>query len=317
MAVWTAQQLIQEVAKRYGDYAPCTPGGGSTGSLFDTRLNIYFPQDVGSTSQPLGAWVYGTQTADVGNRGQTNRAYQWQASISTLSFLAPWPAVPSTGLYEIHRRIERSRKLEALNDAIGQLGLNWYRPLLDTTLTTAANTWTYTLPALIDKVYRVELQVATDATLVGYPYVDAAIYDWRVDTAVDAAGNTTQTLQFGTLPPPNMKLRLLGLVQYADLVNDTDVLPLRDVWERAALHFLFTYALHLFQRWEAVNQPAAQVERLEQQAARLLQEAEQFRQQYAPGSPNYQVITPGRGTADQDVPRDRPEAYWGAFRMLH
>lgn len=130
-----------------GEYFTSNPTGGTTTTLVDATLTQWMPAPLGQGTEKFLPWVYGTNTADVLNRAVERRAQTWDGT-NTLTFFtgAPWPAAISTGAYEVHLRWPASRKLEALNEACGQLGLSWYREFVDTSITTASQTWSYALP---------------------------------------------------------------------------------------------------------------------------------------------------------------------------
>src|SRR5258708_24502447 len=89
----------------------------------------------------LNAWVYASTGADAANLGLERRAQSWDG-LTTLTFYPPgWPTAPSAGQYDINFRYQHARLLEALNESAGQLGLTWFREVVDETLVTADKTW--------------------------------------------------------------------------------------------------------------------------------------------------------------------------------
>ena len=237
----------------------------------------------------------------------------------TATFLAAWPATITGGAYEFHWRTPRSRKLEAINSGIRQLGFHWYRNLIDTSLLTVANQWTYTLPVTVqwNTIPKIEIQIATDTTLVGYPYVNGNLWNWTIRPTTNDSGVTSYTLQFGSLPPPGRTIRLFGEVNYGDLVADADVLPLDTNSAGIATEWLYSWAMYMLQRWESVRQPMNNTQWLEQQASALLKEASDIRDRFSSLPTATRIVTPGAG--DGQWPGgigDDPE-YLAAFRTLH
>ena len=303
----TAQYLVRELAKRMGELTLSTPTGGSTTTLIDAVLKQVWPASV--TSQ-LNPWVYGSQTADVANRGIERRGSAWDASSTTLTFYAPWPTAITTGTYEIHSRTSRERKLEALNAGVRELPFAWPSAVLDESLTTAAGTYRYTLPSsiLLRQVVRVQLEGDPDAT-GNPPYLDAGPWDHTLVHTTDSTGNTVSYLQFGSLPPSGRKIRLLASTGYADLVNDTDVLALPEPVAGAATEWLYKQAEFLLWCWELNRQPAGQTERLRLQVEQSLQIARRHLLDLAPPPNNSAIRVPGRGTSSAGAGTD-----WGWMR---
>ena len=125
---------------------------------------------------PIGAWAARPAVA-----AERQRAHA----------LPPgFPGPITGGEYEISMRYPRHRKMAALNSAISQLGLTWFRQIVDETLTTKANTWLYTPPLAQawSNIYRVEIQINTAEEQIGYPFADAEYLNWRPRRWVDNAG---------------------------------------------------------------------------------------------------------------------------------
>lgn len=319
MAALTASQLIIELAKRMQEYAASTPtAAGTVTTLIDTNLNKMYPVDVGGATRPLGIWVYGTASADASNRGTENRAVSWVASTSTLTFLANWATAPTMGLYEIHQRTSRTRKLEAINEAIGELGLTWYRPVAVLASTTVQNQWRYALPTTVPwtAINKIQVEINTAGNLGGYPYSSGELWNADIYPSVDASGTTTWTMQFATLPPPDRLIRIFGQAAYTDLVSDTDVLPLQADWQRMATAWIYQYAQYLLYSWEENSMPATQVERLRQAKMDRLQTAKDYVMAHAPTHGSSRIITPGRGTGEW-AGNSSDSDYLAAYRTLH
>ncbi len=320
MTTPTAQSLVRELAERMGEFYLSTPAGGTQLTLQDAGLANYFPADINFnqiTGQGAHWWVYGASDADVANRGIERRVKSYTALSTQVQFAQAWPAVISTGHYEFHLRTKRSRKLEAINTAVRTLGFTFYRPVVDETITTVNNQWKYTLPntTLWKTINRVYLQISTDSNLVGFPYQDVEPHDYLIYEQVDASGNTSWVLQFARLPVPNRTLRIFGEAEYADLVADTDVLPLPAKIQGRAIEWIYEFAQARLYEWEANKQPQGEVDKYLATWDKKLQVAKEELLRYSPSPRPWRVVTPGQGTGT--IPAEEDAHYFGAFRMTH
>jgi hypothetical protein len=291
-------------------------------TLIDTGLLQYYPLDI---PRNLNVWVYGTTApadaspADTTNRGVERRAQKWTAATTTVTLYAPgMPEAITTGHYEIHQRFSRARKLAAINSALHRLGLSWYRPVLDETLETAADTYRYTLPSGTPwaAISDVQVQISTNAGLVGYPFLDAAAYNWRVESQTDASGVVTWYLRFGTLPPAGRDIRLYGLAGYADLTTDASILPLGDPWAGAAQEFIYQWAAYQLFRWEGHAMPAGQIDRIRIWSREEMQDALGYLLAVIPTPRGARIIVPGRGDG-QPVDNDYHVDYFTGRAVQH
>ncbi len=302
MSAPTAAGLITELAQRMGDYVLVNAAvTGTTTTLVDPLLDQWITEDV---TADLNGWVYGVATTTLGytpaqtpNRGVERRAKSYTQSSHTIGLYTAMPADMSLGNFELHSRHARSRKLAALNSAVSLLNLAWYRDVWDTSLTTAANQWSYTLPTSIlwTAVKQVELQVLTTGSFTTYPYADAMAWDYRIYPQTDASGVKTWTLQFGVMPPPSRTLRIIGRAAYAAMANEPDILPVPDAWSEA-LEFVYDYAAFRLWEFEENRQPTGQTERIRQAKQDRLQQALMQLQENRPQLPNVRVAVPGMGT---------------------
>lgn len=275
-------------------------------TLIDPTLTQYWPQAAGAANENFMPWVYGpTSTygssstwADTGNRGFYRRAIMWDGTnVLTFSSGATWPSAITTGTYEVYIREDPTRILEAINSAVGQLSLWWYREFVDTSITTATQTWTYAMPSAqyTATIWQIEYQVDTNVNDIGFPYADAKTLDWELREAVDTNGNLTQTIQFAVLPPPNRTLRIRGEAYFPDLVNDGDVLAIAGRWERPCLGWIYKYAMYLLDSWLAERVPQGDAMRYEQRESILLQEAEQLKNEMRRAHKPGRIVVPGKG----------------------
>jgi hypothetical protein len=313
---YVAASLVRELSRRMGDLVLSVPTApGTTTTLIDSALDQYYPANPGNTTSFLNVWVYGVAAAldgltpaDQNNRGVERRAKSWSIDSHTLSFYTAWPSAPTAGTYEIHQRSQRSRKLEALNDAVRQLNLAWYRRAQDeVTLTTVQNQWRYSIPnaaALWSSIDTIEIQM--NPSFADYPYADASAWDPHIEQIVDAAGNPTLQIQFGLMPPPGRIVRLRGTAGYPDLANETDVLGLTPVWSEA-LAWIYDWAEYRLYQWESNKQPSGQTERLRQSMQDRLQAAKMYLLENQPEKPNARLVVPGRGTGQLPYGPTSPE----------
>src|SRR5215471_2488266 len=237
----TAIELIRELGERVGDIIVSTPSTSGTLTLVDNNLNQYFPQPINQ----FNGWIYGTDNVDPLNRKVERRAAQWVPNVSTLQLYPPgFPGPITVGQYEIHMRFPRKRKLAALNSAVAQLGLTWYRQIVDETITTQQSTWIYYPDPLQNwsNIYRIEIQINTSETQIGYPFAAAEYLNWRPRRWVDTLGKETWAIEFGILPPIDRNLRIFGEGFYPTLVNDNDVLAIAGKWEGGALERIYDWA---------------------------------------------------------------------------
>ncbi len=295
--VLTASSLVTELGYRLNELVLSVPTSpGTTSTLVDSALVQYYPSTI--PAGQFNVWVVGSTTADTLNRGVIRRATSWNSTTRTLALYSPMATAITTGTYLLHQRTDPTRKLEALNSGVRHLGYFWARPLVDTTLTTASNTWSYTLPntTLWTGVSRFQIQISTSASLPTFPYADMTPWDGDVIETTDASGVTTWKIQFATLPPPGRTIRIYGEAEYPDLVNDTDILPVAAQQAGRVKEWLLKWARYTLHDWETERDPAGMTARDQQAAQRLRQEAYQDLLMEAPPHPPNRIIVPGRGT---------------------
>ncbi|HSS25388.1 MAG TPA: hypothetical protein VLL82_13540 [Mycobacterium sp.] len=309
----TALSLVRELSERLGDLVVSTPTAGGTTTLFDASLLQYFPQPLGQ----FNGWVYCTQASpDAQNRGFERRGQQWQPTATVLQLYPPgFPQPITSGEYEISMRFPRRRKMAALNSAIAQLGLTWYRQIVDETIITQPSTWIYYPDPLQNwsNIYRLEIQINTSETQVGYPYADAEYLNWRSRRWVDSFGKETWAIEFGILPPVNRKLRVFGEGFYPVLDNDSDLLAIAGKWEGGALEWIYDWAEFRLNDSLSNRQPTGEAERVRQQAMDRLERQKNDILASAPSHLPARIVTPGHGDA-MAYPSPEDWRYLGAFR---
>jgi hypothetical protein len=311
--VQTAQSLVRELGERLGDLVVSTPSAGGTATLVDSGLVRYFPQSLNQ----FNGWVYCTEaSADAQNRGLERRGQQWTPSTGTLQLYTPgFPQSITSGEYEIGMRFPRKRKMAALNSAISQLGLTWFRKIVDETLSTQSETWIYYPDPLENwsNIYRIEIQINTSPTQVGYPYADAEYLNWRPRRWVDQMGKETWAIEFGILPPVNRQLRIFGEGFYPTLQHDTDLLAVAGKWEGGALEWIYDWAEFRLNDSLSNRQPTGEAEKIRQQALDRLERQKNDILTSAPSHEPARIVTPGHGDA-MAFPSPEDWRYLGAFK---
>lgn len=246
----TALQLIQQASMLLGDLILSTPtSAGTTTTLVDNLLRQYV-----QTLTQANLWVYGTSTADLANRGEERRASAFTRASDTLSFEVDWPTAITTGSYEVHPRYQRRLILEWLNDAVGQLGIYWYRDARDESIETEDLTRVYNIPntQYWTKIHDVQIEVLTSSLVVGMPYVSARPWNWNAYSYTDPYGNLFWQIQFGSQPPPGRLLRIFGEAFYPELANDSDTLALSGQYERPALQYLIDWTKYRAMEYDSL-----------------------------------------------------------------
>ena len=309
----TALSLIRELSERIGDLVVATPSAGGASTLVDADLRQYFPQPLSQ----FNGWVYCNESSpDAANRGLERRGQQWQPSGSVLQLYPPgFPGPITGGEYEISMRYPRHRKMAALNSGIAQLGLNWFRQIVDETTTTQVNTWLYT-PSQAEnwsQIYRVEIQINTAEDQIGYPFADAEYLNWRPRRWVDNQGVESWAIEFGILPPPDRRLRIFGEGYYPTLQHDSDVLAVSGKWEGGALEWIYDWAEFRLNDSISNRLPTGEAERIRQQAMDRLERQKNDILSSAPSHMPGRIVTPGHGDA-MAFPSPEDWRFLGAFK---
>jgi hypothetical protein len=286
----------------------------------------------------MNYWIYGTPTADTGNAGFERRAASFDTtSGGRIILYAPgFPvAINGVGVYEIHPRIQRERKGKAINAAVGQLGLIYWRDFMDNSIVTAQPTdggvagqaggWLYNLTALmsptvpIARVSSVQIEVGTSSLLEsgGYPYVAATPWNYNVYSTKDASGVETWWLQFEIMPPPGRKLKIFGEAYATQLVADTDILPVGGQWEQPTLEWIYDWAQYLLNQQIASRVSAADTQRWRQAEFDRLQTAKEKLLLESPTHANSIIAVPGKGDGLYTYSAGNQAGWLGSFRSTH
>jgi hypothetical protein len=309
----SAMSLVRELGERLGDIIISHPSNGGTATLIDPSLVQYFPQTIGQ----FNGWVYATQTVpQAQNQGLERRGQQWNPASSMLQLYNPgFPGPILGGEYEIHMRFPHARKMAAINSAIGQLGLTWYRQIVDETLVTLPQTWIYYPDPNQNwsNIYRLEIQINTSETQVGYPFADAEYLNWRPRRWVDNFGKETWAIEFGILPPVDRQLRIFGEGFYPLMYSETDILAIAGKWMGGALEWIYDWAEFRLNDQLSNRQPTGEAERVRQQALDRLDRQKNDILANAPSHQPARIVTPGHGDA-MAFPSPEDWRYLGAFK---
>lgn len=316
----SATSMIQELGYRLSQFVlsnPTADGAADGSTLVDASLRNYMPTDIAQNN----VWIYGS-TGNANNADVERRARTWTFSTQTLTFqqsfasqvLGVGPGANDT--YEVHLRHRRARILEALNSGVRMLDLLWYREFIDTSITTVQGQWAYTLPSSQNwlAVTDVQVQVSTDTTLVGFPYMSARPFNWKVLPSTTSAVQTL-TLQFEVQPPPSRILKIFGVGYAADLTASSN-LYLAGAVEGRALEWLYRWAGHQLKMEEAMRSPTFDAKDMMIAARVLSDEAEKIRERLSPTIKPGLIITPGQGDG-QITALGQDARYFGAFSNPH
>lgn len=305
----TTVQLVQECANRMGELVLFT---GTTLGLTTTVISTGLKKFLGSDAvDRTHAWVWALTG---NNAGEEARSTSYAPSTDTLTLLSPGftNGTASGATYELHRRHRRSRKLEAINSAVRQLGLLCWRNITDTSLTTVAEQYTYTLPAAQNWLAVHSVDIQSNPDLAGAPYVSAQQFNWSVEDATTTAGVRTMLLRFGKQPTPTRVLRVHGIGYYTELVLDADVLPISGPWEGRALEWIMDWAKYRLMEETVEQQPAGQSDRYRVRALDMLMKQKEDIITLMRSHKGGRINVPGMGTGR--VRPSKPDlTYFGYF----
>lgn len=332
----TFEELVQELAARVdgGFLATLSADSSNTTTMTIAELLYRLPNSIAAS---MNWWVYGSSGADTANQGEERRATSWANGETELTLYAPgFTSNPSSGkTYELHPRIQRSRKAAAINSAVGQLGLFYWRDFVDESITTVVptegmavgtNGWEYDLTALIptlniQRIKAIEIQVGTSDLMVdaGFPYVDSKPWNPRPYKKVDAVtGDETWILQFGILPPTGRTLRIFGEAFLSRLVEDDDILPVTaDSWGESAIEWILDYAAYQLNKETTNKLNAMDSQKARQLEFDRLQDVKNNLLLQAPTKEQIEIAVPGHGDGQYNFGLRSDPGWLGAFRSLH
>jgi hypothetical protein len=297
MPGYSLLMLCRMVGQRMDEliYATATAAGTPT-TLIAAGLRDYLPHDM----PQFNGWVYleqvGGAGADLANQGYEHRASTFTYDTSTLTFPVAWPTALTQGVYIVNRRYNRQRIVDAVNEAIAQLHLNWYREVVDESVTTASNTYRYELPANVVHVRKVEFQSEVSGTTTGYPFIDATPWGWshrrEADPILESPVNYLQLID---QLPSDRTLRVHYDGTFDALHIDSDQMPLYGPWSGAALAWLFDYAIFYLKSISVERGSSVEAERTRTIQLDRLMRAKERVLELAPKRPAIPLILPGRG----------------------
>lgn len=300
----TCQELLYKLGKRRHDLVTITAeSSGDTTHLVASEFLQFAPGDI----QNFNRWLRGSTSADIANRGVERLATDWDATATRLSLSYPMPGNMTEGVYELRSRTRYELYLEALNAAVTQLALYWWRPIRSELITSVSNQWRYPLSDDIPwfAFGALHVQMVVNANLVGYPYMDASRWNPRFEREVDDSGDEHWFIQFGVMPPPGRILRIYAQTAYDELANDDDMLLIDGEWGRLAVEWLMSYTSACLDDWAVDEQIKGDIQRVAATADRRLAKQQDLLLRTAPGRPNLLITVPGmRDGMRPTTPRD-------------
>lgn len=229
MAATTLVGLIQELGQRTQDYASGTLSG--THATTFVQDNTRWEQD----NTFKNGYLALTSGSQIGSERRIT-AYDGTTNVGRFTLAPALGAAPSTNdAYEVHMRWSRARKTAAINQAIHNLPTGFWRRTIDTSITTAQNTWAYALPPNVISVFVAEIQISLNMSGsgvfgqsgtggFGFPYADAGAWNWRILESIAPDGTPTRYIAFGVQPPWPRTLRLFAAINQSELKADSDTL---------------------------------------------------------------------------------------------
>lgn len=235
MAAKTRADLVQEVARRYGNYRQLTASGGSTTTIVDSD-GLYEPDDY---------WVghYATIVTDAGGEsaapeGEERPVTDYVQSTTTLTVGPAFSAAVADGdTFEL-LTARRADIIAAINAGVRAAGETWLVPTVDTsTVTIADDDYDYNLPSGLVRLLTVAVRDDTDEA---YRFVGG--HQWRVS----GTPGGPQELLFDTLNglAAGDTIRLEYLARPSELSADSSSLGLGEPAERELVQFVVQWAVY-------------------------------------------------------------------------
>jgi hypothetical protein len=229
----TRAQLVQEVADAYGEYFTNTADSGSTTTIVDTEnieADDFWNNHFAHVITDAGG-------ASAAPEGEERPVSDFVQSTGTVTVSPAFSAAVAAGdTYEILP--ERRAVIErAINAAIREAGTRWWVPSTDTsTITLAANTYSYSLPT--DVVYIVDIlyRSASDD-----PWESIETSNWYVAGAPGA--QTLYLYDIGDYDTGDV-LRVDYQVRLSELSADASTLDIGAPGETELVQFIVDYALY-------------------------------------------------------------------------
>lgn len=235
MAAKTRADLVEEVARRFGNYRQLTASGGSTTTVVDAD-GLYEPDDY---------WVghYAYIVTDAGGasaapEGEERPVTDYVRSTATLTVDPAFSAAVASGdTYEL-LTARRADIVAAINAGVRAAGETWLVPTVDTsTVTIAEDDYDYNLPSGLVRLLTVAVRGGTDEA---YRFVGGQQW-W-----VSGTPGGPQVLLFDTLNglEAGDTIRLEYLARPSELSSDSTSLGLGEPAERELVEFVIHWALY-------------------------------------------------------------------------
>lgn len=265
----TFQSLIERVAQKEQVMESYTPLNSGTTTVVSSSA-LWKPNNAYQ-----GMYLYVNSVANGTNAplGEERQIVSSSASATSVTLAyALSSAVQSNSTFQIYNRWSRGDIGRAVNEGIKNSGGHWWQIVTDETITTNANTFSYSLASLsvpVEERYGVmRVSYKENSTYGTYPYRD--IREWEI-----RFNGTTPTLQFGRRGyPVGRALRLEYAASPASMSAATDKTGVVDPYFD---DFIVDWALATLQRARLSRAPAQEKDtiRLAYQLAR--DEAERTR----------------------------------------
>lgn len=269
MAAKTRADLVEEVARKFGNYRQDAASGGSSTTVVDSGA-LHEPDDYW-----VGHWAYILTDAggeSAAPEGEERPITDYDQGSYTLTVDPAFSAaVASEDTYEI-LPARRADLVAAVNAGVVAAAETWLVHTMDTTTVTIANDdYDYSLPT--DLVRLLELWVR-DETDEAWALVPAR--EWHVGGTPGAA-----VLYFDALGglEAGQTVRLDYLARMSELATESSSLGLGEPAEREAVWFIVEYALYWLHDQAANRDPTGPAFRAHMtQASGKLELAETIRQ---------------------------------------
>ena len=311
----TLGQMLEELGQRMGDYA--------AGSVSTIALDTTYLDDV-TRPEPDNSFLFGwltyTGQAAAANTGREVRITAYDGTVNVGRFLLGngqpgagllAPALPGD-TYSVNMRWSRRRKVGAINRGIRRLPQSFWRRIEDTSITTAANTWTYALPPGMTRVFEVWVQASLNMSGPGPLAIGAAgqgfpfnrLIGWGQRDSVNPDGSVSHVIQLDAIPPWPRVLRLVGQGIQPVISSDSDIIAVgQDDYDQRLFEYLLTYAQAYLWLEGADGAPVDQAARSVEMVKLSMQVAAEMRNDLVMPPPPLEIDSPytvvsGKGWGD-------------------
>ncbi len=275
----TRADLWGEVARQYGGhYIEGTATGGSTTTVADSSALPGFADDSLNTS--WAAIITDAGGAHAAPEGQARAVSDFVASTGTLTVSQAFTAAVASGdTYRVWAGPALYALLEAVKSALRAAWPDWYAEVTDTTLTLANNTYEYTIPATIERLTAVYVDV-------GDYY--KPVHDWR---QMNSGATRTLVFQYANDYAVGDGLRLEGIGYLDSPANDYTAVTMRAEHEDGLREFVGYFGAAQLHRI-AANRDREHYREHMTHASDLKADAERCRRRGMPPKPGRTRVVP-------------------------